>query len=155
MTVEPDKSRQEDIQIRNAVRLGGIDGRVAGDKVPCKVMGDKAPRNEMIQVKSPFIQCPPGIDTMDWSSCFDDSIPEEVLPAQGSSVFGTDQLPGNVGHIRVSDLSEEEYELAATSLLEDRTAGYERRISKVRHLDASIAESLKRLYDFRCQITGH
>lgn len=54
----------------------------------------------------------------------------------------------------VSDLSEEEYELAATSLLEDRTAGYERRIRKVRHLDASIAESLKRLYDFRCQITG-
>lgn len=52
----------------------------------------------------------------------------------------------------VSHFQELEYE--SINLLTDKNAGYTTRISKVRHLDQSIGESLKRLYDNRCQISG-
>ncbi|UKI24524.1 MAG: hypothetical protein L6U61_09320 [Bacteroidales bacterium] len=39
---------------------------------------------------------------------------------------------------------------------EDKNAGFKEvtRLQKVRQLDRSIGDSLKRLYDFRCQMTG-
>ena len=39
---------------------------------------------------------------------------------------------------------------------EDKNAGFKEvtRLQKVRHLDRSIGDSLKLLYDYRCQMTG-
>lgn len=51
-------------------------------------------------------------------------------------------------------LTEEEYEMSTNYLIDNTTTGYVERIRKVRLLDASIAESLKKIYDYRCQITG-
>ena len=52
----------------------------------------------------------------------------------------------------VRQYQEQEYE--AADLLTDNSAGYTSRVTKVRRLDQSIGETLKKLYDNRCQITG-
>jgi len=48
----------------------------------------------------------------------------------------------------------QEIEYEVCELLTDNNARYSTRITKVRRLDYSIGESLKKLYDNRCQITG-
>lgn len=57
---------------------------------------------------------------------------------------------------QLSTISEEVFESAAFVPMEDKTAGYtlSSSLRKVRKLDRSIGDSLKQLYDFRCQMTG-
>lgn len=56
----------------------------------------------------------------------------------------------------LSAISEEVFESAAFVPMEDKTAGYtlSSSLRKVRKLDRSIGDSLKQLYDYRCQMTG-
>lgn len=56
----------------------------------------------------------------------------------------------------LSLISEEMFESAAFVPMEDKTAGYtfSNSLHKVRKLDRSIGDSLKQLYDYRCQMTG-
>lgn len=56
----------------------------------------------------------------------------------------------------LSTISEEVFESAAFVPMEDKTAGYtlSSSLRKVRKLDRSIGDSLKQLYDYRCQMTG-
>lgn len=53
------------------------------------------------------------------------------------------------------DVGEQVYEHEFIPML-DSTAGYtlSDSVRKIRHLDRSIGESLKKLYDYRCQMTG-
>lgn len=57
---------------------------------------------------------------------------------------------------QLSTISEEVFESATFVPIEDKTAGYtfSSSLRKVRKLDRSIGDSLKQLYDFRCQMTG-
>jgi len=59
-------------------------------------------------------------------------------------------------HNQIAELSEESFENDTFFSKSDTTAGYNMSTSvrKVRKLDRSIGDSLKRLYDYRCQITG-
>ncbi|MBQ0087998.1 MAG: HNH endonuclease [Prevotellaceae bacterium] len=56
----------------------------------------------------------------------------------------------------ISLISEEIFESPAFVPMEDKTAGYtlSNSLHKVRKLDRNIGDSLKQLYDYRCQITG-
>jgi len=56
----------------------------------------------------------------------------------------------------LSNISEEVYEAKEFIPVEDDTAGYtfSTSLKKVRKLDRSIGNSLKQLYDFRCQVSG-
>ena len=53
------------------------------------------------------------------------------------------------------NITEEQYEMSINTLTDD-TSGvvFTQSIRKVRKLDRSIGDSLKKLYDYRCQITG-
>lgn len=55
----------------------------------------------------------------------------------------------------IESISEESFE-EWTGPIQDKTSGYtySSSLHKVRKLDHSIGESLKRLYDYRCQVTG-
>lgn len=55
----------------------------------------------------------------------------------------------------LKDVGEQVYEHEFIPML-DSTAGYtiSASVRKIRHLDRSIGESLKKLYDYRCQMTG-
>lgn len=57
---------------------------------------------------------------------------------------------------QLSTISEEVFESTTFVPIEDKTAGYtfSSSLRKVRKLDRSIGDSLKQLYDFRCQMTG-
>lgn len=59
-------------------------------------------------------------------------------------------------HNQIAEFSEESFENETFFPKSDTTAGYKMSTSvrKVRKLDRSIGDSLKRLYDYRCQITG-
>ena len=59
-------------------------------------------------------------------------------------------------HNQISDIPEESFENDSFIPKADATAGYKLSdsVRKVRKLDRSIGDSLKRLYDYRCQITG-
>lgn len=59
-------------------------------------------------------------------------------------------------HNQIAEFSEEAFENDTFFPKSDTTAGYKMSTSvrKVRKLDRSIGDSLKRLYDYRCQITG-
>ncbi len=56
----------------------------------------------------------------------------------------------------IGNLSESEYEQGDFVVKEDSNAyiGYGKTLRRIRHLDRSIGDSLKRLYDYRCQMTG-
>lgn len=55
----------------------------------------------------------------------------------------------------VRQMNELDFETAFEAL-EDETAGIKEvtRVQRIRHLDRSIGDSLKRLYDYRCQMSG-
>lgn len=57
---------------------------------------------------------------------------------------------------QLSTISEEVFESTTFVPIEDKTAGYtfSSSLRKVRKLDRSIGDSLKQLYDYRCQMTG-
>ena len=59
-------------------------------------------------------------------------------------------------HDQISAISEESFENDSFIPKSDSTAGYKLSdsVRKIRKLDRSIGDSLKRLYDYRCQITG-
>ena len=52
------------------------------------------------------------------------------------------------------DITEEEFEMFTP--IEDKTASIKElsRIQRIRHLDRSIVDTLKKLYEYRCQMTG-
>ena len=56
----------------------------------------------------------------------------------------------------VGKLDEEQYEMLSFSPRKDETAGLVAKtvVQKYRKLDASIGNTLKKLYDYRCQMTG-
>jgi len=56
--------------------------------------------------------------------------------------------------VKLSSIEELDFE--TFQLREDASASIieKERVQKIRHLDRSIGDSLKRLYDFRCQMTG-
>jgi len=56
----------------------------------------------------------------------------------------------------LSAITEEDFETGTFKAVEDKTARYvmSKSLRKVRKLDRSIGDSLKQLYDYRCQVTG-
>jgi formylmethanofuran dehydrogenase subunit E len=56
----------------------------------------------------------------------------------------------------ISTYSEDEFEANTNFILNDKTASIieKERLVKVRKVDKSICESLKYLYQYRCQISG-
>lgn len=74
-------------------------------------------------------------------------------------VFAIDCFPSSVVSTALDELkgvSESEYELSDFEPKTDETATIITKpsIQRVRRLDRSIGESLKKLYDYRCQVTG-
>lgn len=74
-----------------------------------------------------------------------------------SNIFIADCITSSFKSDAIMDLSDiEELDFETFQPREDSSARIteKERIQKVRHLDRSIGDSLKRLYDFRCQMTG-
>ena len=74
-----------------------------------------------------------------------------------ANIFIADYITSSFKSDAIVDLaSVEELDFEIFKPREDVSAGIieKERIQKVRHLDRSIGDSLKRLYDFHCQMTG-
>ena len=73
------------------------------------------------------------------------------------NVYAVDYVTANedvILHNDIKGVSEELFESNDFIPLTDSTTGYTEAIRKVRKLDKSIGDTLKKLYDYRCQITG-
>ena len=73
------------------------------------------------------------------------------------NVYAIDYVTANedvILHNDIKGVSEEMFESNDFIPLTDSTTGYTEAIRKVRKLDKSIGDTLKKLYDYRCQITG-
>ena len=74
-----------------------------------------------------------------------------------ANIFIADCITSSFKYDTIVDLASiEELDFETFKPREDVSAGIieKERIQKVRHLDRSIGDSLKRLYDFHCQMTG-
>lgn len=74
-----------------------------------------------------------------------------------ANIFIADCITSTFKSDAIADLSSiEELDFETFKPRENASAGIieKERIQKVRHLDKSIGDSLKRLYDFHCQMTG-
>lgn len=74
-----------------------------------------------------------------------------------NNVFALDYVTCNEEHAIKKDIQsipEDVFEALPVEELTDSNTGYTQAIRKVRKLDKSIGDTLKRYYDYRCQITG-
>ena len=74
-----------------------------------------------------------------------------------NNVFALDYVTCNEEHTLRHDIkfiSEDVFEALSIESLKDENVGFSQAIRKVRKLDKSIGDTLKRLYDYRCQVTG-
>ena len=54
----------------------------------------------------------------------------------------------------IKSISEDVFETLSIDSLKDENTGFSQAVRKVRKLDKSIGDTLKKLYDYRCQLTG-
>ena len=54
----------------------------------------------------------------------------------------------------IKSISEDVFETLSIDALKDENTGFSQAVRKVRKLDKSIGDTLKKLYDYRCQLTG-
>lgn len=54
----------------------------------------------------------------------------------------------------IKSISEDVFETLSIDSLKDENTGFSQAIRKVRKLDKSIGDTLKKFYDYRCQLTG-
>jgi hypothetical protein len=54
----------------------------------------------------------------------------------------------------IKSISEDVFETLSIDALKDEDTGFSQAVRKVRKLDKSIGDTLKKLYDYRCQLTG-
>lgn len=74
-----------------------------------------------------------------------------------SNVFALDYVTSNEEQALKHDIksiSEDVFETLSIDSLKDENTGFSQAVRKVRKLDKSIGDTLKRLYDYRCQVTG-
>lgn len=79
-----------------------------------------------------------------------------VFSAIGKNMFVIEALDASYNSLEFCDMvSEEQFESPAELML-DTSAGFvtKERLVKIRKLDHSICDNLKKLYDYRCQMTG-
>ena len=95
------------IERRQFIGLAAVDGIISGDKVPQLIMGNKAPRHEMVNGKAALTNFLAGIDAADIAANLDDIIPELALLGERSSLGGSREFVGDVWNVRVSCLQEQ------------------------------------------------
>lgn len=74
-----------------------------------------------------------------------------------SNVFALDYVTCNEKQALrhdIKSISEDVFETLSIDLLKDENTGFSQAIRKVRKLDKSIGDTLKKFYDYRCQVTG-
>ena len=85
---------------------------------------------------------------------FEEDEPEDDVPEHEPII--PDNKPKLKGRCVLSIKIEDELEFEIFEPREDKKASIKAslRMQRIRQLDRSIGESLKRLYDYRCQVTG-
>ena len=90
-------------------------------------------------------------------------IPEEqqeylyICATSMENVYAMDYITTNEEvsvHENIKNIPEELFESNEFDPITDSATGYTEAVRKVRKLDKSIGDTLKKLYDYRCQITG-
>lgn len=74
-----------------------------------------------------------------------------------SNVFALDYVTCNEEQALrhdIKSISEDVFETLSIDSLKDENTGFSQAIRKVRKLDKSIGDTLKKFYDYRCQLTG-
>ena len=74
-----------------------------------------------------------------------------------SNVFALDYVTCNEEQALrhdIKSISEDVFETLSIDALKDENTGFSQAVRKVRKLDKSIGDTLKKFYDYRCQLTG-